>query len=129
MSMNLRVTEDVLAIAKPKSTSFCMYAIPLRFMGASSVAITAETIRWNKGGKRHIAPMPAKGTLNLRAFDKKGKNAVRPHVLKIHSRDIFSRPIVVRGPNKKSKHKKRPVTGARRCMRRYHGLKVIEVHK
>ncbi len=125
--MNLDVTDNVLAVAKPKSTAFCMYAIPLRLMGASSVSITAETIRWNKNGKRHIAPMPTKGTVNLRAFDKKGRGAVKPHVLVIKHRDIFSRPIEIRGPQRKGKHKKHTSAGPRRCSRRYHGLKIIEI--
>ncbi len=125
--MILDVTKNVLAAAQPKNTAYCMYAIPLRLMGASSVNITAETIRWNKNGKRHIAPMPAKGTINLQAFDKKGRNAVKPHRLVIKHRDIFSRPVELRGPQKKGKHKKRRSIGPRRCSRRYHGLKIIEI--
>jgi hypothetical protein len=71
--------------------------------------------------------MPAKVAVKVLQFDE-DKNTVRPFQFTLDGRRAFSRPVINRPyATKRGPTKQRKPLEARRSMRRFHGLRVIEI--
>lgn len=125
-SFNLTITQDLIAEATQKNSNYCMIAQALRYRGASSTNVTAETVRFNLDGVRYSYPLPAKAAAELLKFDD-GKS-VKPSKLKISANTGFASPIrrspkgYVKGPHRKKAAK----SGVKQSTRRYQGLRMLE---
>ena len=128
ISLTLSVTDDAIASAERRNASRCMIAQALRLQGFTSVAVTAETVRFNDPplGKRYFFPLPAAAAVKLRSFDRGRK--IAPWRLRLQHG--FTADIERRAPRgSHARYRKQPamVPSAVRCDRRFHGLKVIKV--
>lgn len=129
-SFTVNVTNEVINCSTEANSSKCMIAQALRLQGASSVSVTAESARFNFKGVRYSYPLPAKAAEKLKEFDK--GNPTLPFKFVLSSNTGTSAPVKVRETKyTKSKHSKRAYTKptVKYCVRRFHGLKVIEVTK
>lgn len=109
-------------------SSGCMVEEALRrIRGVTSVNVDAALIRFNFEHHRYFFPTPAKAAVNIIAFDD-GK-PVRP--FKFRLQHGMCAPVNYRGPRAtpKAKHRTHAKrgTGVRRKIRRFHGVRVIEV--
>ncbi len=134
--LTLKIKQEHIDSANRESPSTCVIAQALRLQhGASSVVVTAESIRFNKEGTdmtgqkrmmRYRYVTPAKAALHVINFDK-GKN-IEPFEFRLYAKEAFASVVVPAGPNKprKAGQKNRKVTkpSARICKRRFHGIKL-----
>lgn len=137
----LRLSKEIIAKSRPNSRSLCAVAQCLRLdHGAKSVQVTAERITYTAPGKmfngtacmmRYSHPTPSGAALRLVDFDKTGK--MEPYTFRLSDNDgCFAVPARTypnrkgRGPTKKRRVKQQGESAVH-CVRRYHGLKVVEV--
>lgn len=129
-SLRLNATEGVIASAKRNNSAHCVVAQAIRSLGEdfSSVSVTAESASFNYKGVRYQYAIPAAVAARVIDFDK-GK-AVKPFVCLLQN--PFTRPVLKNPnlggkgtPKRKRKGRTQPEC-VRACVRRYHGLKVIE---
>lgn len=131
------------------SSASCMEALALRDIGATSINVTSEYLRFNlpKFGIRLNYLHPSKGPMKLKVWDEEesAKRAARsrgrdfvskvpPFSLMLRGATATCAPILKRGPllTPRAKHPtrgKKLKLGARRSIRRYHGVRVITVPK
>jgi hypothetical protein len=126
-SLTLNITQKIIDEAVPLNSSKCMIAQAVRHAGGCSVNVTAESVTFNIDETRFTYPLPPKAAIELLKFEE-DKRSVQPFRVVLDARRALSRPVdrrphaVKRGPTKK---KQKP--GPRRSVRRFHGLRVIEV--
>ena len=107
----------------------CMEALAFYDMGASSVNITREYVRFNLNGVRYSYLHPAIGVTKLEDWDD-GKE-IKPYSIMFRGATAHAAPVVKRGPFKvpRLKHptrgKKLKKGRPRRGIRRYHGIREI----
>jgi hypothetical protein len=125
-SLTLNITQKIIDEAVPLNSSKCMIAQAVRHAGGSSVHVTAETVRFNLGETRFTYDLPPKAVVELYKFEE-DKHSVQPFRVVLDGRGASSRPVRhhagKRGPTKKKHQKSAP----RRTVRRFHGLRIIEV--
>lgn len=137
------VTRDIIDSSVPNDGARCMAAQAIRIqLGASSVDVSSEYIRFNMGEFRYCYPFPAHVGQKIAQFDKEdGGDNIRPFKFWLQRDAGFvARVVRRRSPNTKVRHvnldnvcgcqntnKNKDTSGvARRCSkRRYHGLKVV----
>jgi hypothetical protein len=121
--LTLRITKEILANSERNSLSHCAVADALRYQkGASSIAITADSVRFNIGKTRYMTRLPADAAAAIFSFDA-GK-PVKPFTLRLQQ--LFSQPVAFYGKRTKtSGYKQRPKHRACNLIRRFHGVRVI----
>lgn len=126
-SLTLKITQKIIDDAVSKNSAHCMIAQAARMAGASSTNVTAEAITFNMGDMRYTYPLPARAAAELVKFDK-NKKLAEPFQFTLDGRTAFERPVK-HNPNAKKRGptKKRAKPTAKRSVRRFHGLRVIEV--
>lgn len=132
------VTADIIAKSIPGIQIKCAVAQVLRLKhGASSVQITAERIIFTAPGKmfdgteclmRYNHPTPSVAAINLINFDKTG--VMEPFKFRLQDGNNSSATPARTYPNRKgrgpTKNRTEPKSKVD-CIRRFHGLKVVEV--
>ena len=123
-SITLNLTKDVIDRSESSHTGYCMIATALRERGARSINVTAESATFTVDDTRYCYLLPAEASLAVIQFDK-DKRKVKP--LRIKLTNGFIKPptkktVTPRGPTRNRKPKR---IGARYCVRRYHGMRVI----
>jgi hypothetical protein len=127
-SMTINITQKAIDERVSKNSSKCMIAQAVRLAGGRSTHVTAESVTFNLGNTRYTFPLPAKAAVELLKFEE-DKSTVAPFKLKL--RNGFERPVITRphakkrGPTKKQQRR----STACRTVRRFHGLRVIEVER
>lgn len=147
-TLKLKITADVIKGATAENSAKCMIAQAVRLAGGRSTHVTAESVSFNMGDKRYTYPLPAKAAVELIKFDT-DKKSVKPFVVTLAGHTGFVRDVVKRGPKKKKKTQSKkgkkfdvtkvlkgarkggptgthPTGKAKRGVRRFHGLRVIE---
>lgn len=136
-SITLNITQKIIDDAMEKDSGHCMIAQALRRRGAHSTRVTAEAATFNMSdGMRYTYPLPPKAVAKLIAFDQ-NKASVEPFSFILLGQQAYSRPVEIRGPAqpkakakvKTKPGKRRAKPAATRSIRRFHGLRVIEVEK
>ena len=126
-SFQVNITQEIINSASVADSSKCMIAQALRMRGCSSTNVTAESATFNFGDTRYTFPLPASAAVELMKFDQ-GKDGVKPFTFVLNGKTGFTRPINRNPPQaKRGPTKKRGPNAAKRCKRRFHGLRVIEV--
>jgi len=141
--INLRITQEIINMADPMHIGRCLLALALKYLGASSIRISRETIAFNLAHlrERRVYMTPAKAAAHIDAFDliaeKKGATAAReatkPFSFQLQhpaKAPIAERPGTGRGADKKPRRKERtrPCTpDFKFSTRRSRGLRVVEV--
>ena len=134
-SNKVRVTQDHIDEARQCDAAHCMLAMAIRdqIKGARSVNVANGHAKFNvggeggpEGGTRFTYELPGRASAAVELFDT-DKTLVRPFEFQLDGRQGAAAPVLVRGPNVKSRHSKRPrQPAARTCKtRRYHGIKVV----
>lgn len=133
-NFTVSITDDILKRSKPGTSKECMVAMAVReqIPGAWSVNVSSDSIRFNLGGERddegtrYSFPTPALAAMCIQKFDD-GKK-VRPFRLRLQAAQCYTSPVLKRGSQRKSRHKKktRQRPAARCTVRRFHGIRLIE---
>jgi len=124
-SITLHLTQDVIDRSESSHTGHCMIATALRERGARSINVSADNATFTVNDTRYCYLLPAEASLAVVQFDK-DKRKVKP--LRVKLTNGFIKPprtktSTPRGPTKNRKPKR---IGARYCVRRYHGMKVVK---
>jgi hypothetical protein len=141
-SHKIEVSKEIIEFSKKTHRSQCMVAQAIRrdLPGAWSVKVTSDTIKFNIGGEgeskeqgfRYCYDTPGRVGLAIAKFDSEGPGSIEPFSFKLDARQGLVAPIIKKGSQKKSTHKKgakRENLGKRCAVRRYHGLAVVTAAK
>jgi hypothetical protein len=129
-SHTVNVTREIIDEATPLNSARCMIAQAVRHFGGTSTNVTAESVAFNLDGARYVYPLPAKAVVQLIKFDNKAGKAIRPFKFQLSANTGLMKEIQEREPHGAHKKKTRKSKGKRdtvRTVRRFHGLRVIEV--
>ena len=125
----LKVTQKNIDEGVRRSSKKCMEALAFYDMGAYSVNVTVEYVRFNRNGIRYHYLHPSIGVTKLEEWDE-GKE-IKPYSIMFRGATATCAPVVKRGPFKvpRLKHptrgKKLKKGRPRRGVRRYHGVREI----
>jgi hypothetical protein len=127
-STTLKIPQDLIDEATSANSARCMIAQAVRLqLGGTSVNVTAESVSYNLDGNRYTHPLPARAAVELKKFDE-DKTSVRPFQFVLDGRLAFARPVKKRPlATKRGPTTRRRNPAASRSIRRFHGLRVIEV--
>ena len=137
-SVTICVNQDVLSVSEMRNSGKCIVAQAVRALGAeyTSVNVTSDTIAFNYRGWRYAFPTPANVAIKVIEFDDEKK--VEPFTFRVsrpYTRPSLKRPCSKgRGPTKNptefvEQRERRNICGPKRCVRRYHGIKMIVVNE
>ena len=130
-NITVAITEPVIMCSVRCHSGKCLLSQGLRYLGSDiySVNCTADLAMFNYKGYRYFYPIPA--SLKLKIIDFDDGKETKP--FKVTLRGGARRPIrhydaprpSLNLPRKRRRGSKQ-IVGARACIKRYHGLKIIE---
>lgn len=130
-SRTVHVTQEIINLATPENSARCVLAQALRHIGATSTRVTADNVSFNKDNKRYTYSLPAKAAVELVRFDE-GKS-IKPFKFTLHGNCGTVMDVVKKAPygpykkKAKTKRAKRKSKSPRFCVRRFHGIRIIQV--
>ena len=136
--IRVHVTQNIINNADPNHVGRCLIALAVKEFGACSIAVTADTIKFNllHLRQRRTYTMPAIAAQHIKQFDedaeKYGPEVARANqkpfsfILQRAATNDIAKTAAKRGPDKEPR-KRQVNRGVRFCVRRSRGHRVIEV--